>query len=514
MSQQPIYTDYFFDEPAFNSHDGGYIPLAVSDAPEQALQIPSLLEPDRETATDVWYTVTAQAGETQLLPGPKTKTWGYNANLLGKTIVFKRGKHYHITLKNELPELTTFHWHGLDVSGPYIDGGCHAPVYPGEAKEIEFTVDQPAASLWLHAHPCPNTGYDVWQGLATSVLVQDDVEAALPFPRHYGVDDLPLVLQDRHFHENNQWDYDADYDPDGVQGPTALINGTVNPTFDVTTQRLRLRLLDGANRREWRLHFSDDLVFEQIGSDGGILPEPVKMTKLMLTCAERAEIIVDFRHYQPGAVVTLYSDDTPLVKFKIHAFTPDNTELPAHLVDIADPSVDPKAPVHKVVMSGMDESVELNGKKFGMQRIDDRQELGKTEYWDITNTNDMEGGMVHPYHTHGGQFTVVSRNGHAPYPNEHGYKDTIGVNPGETVRIKMTFNHPGIFMYHCHIIEHEDGGMMAQLQVYTPEDPHKHYQLMDMDTLMAALAKERGVSVDQLNIPSMNSYKMMGMDMC
>ncbi|MFN1208238.1 copper oxidase, partial [Enterococcus lactis] len=130
------------------------------------------------------------------------------------------------------------------------------------------------ATLWLHAHPCPSTAEQVWHGLATAVVVKDEHEATLPIPRTYGVDDIPVILQDRRFHEDNQWDYKADYDPDGVQGPTAMINGTVNPYFDVTTQKVRLRLLDGANRREWRLHFSDDLEFTQIAGDGSLLTHP------------------------------------------------------------------------------------------------------------------------------------------------------------------------------------------------------------------------------------------------
>ncbi|MDN5951811.1 MAG: multicopper oxidase domain-containing protein, partial [Loigolactobacillus coryniformis] len=147
-----VYTDYFFDEPAFNTHDGGYVPLEEAKVPQQPLNVPPLLKPDKETATDTYYTVVAQTGETQFLPGAKTKTWGYNNSVLGQTIVFEKGKHIHVTLKNELPELTTFHWHGLNVIGPYVDGGCHAPVYPGKSSQIDFTLDHPAATVWLHAH--------------------------------------------------------------------------------------------------------------------------------------------------------------------------------------------------------------------------------------------------------------------------------------------------------------------------------------------------------------------------
>ncbi|CAM2867771.1 multicopper oxidase family protein [Fructilactobacillus fructivorans] len=515
MSERKVYNDYFYDEPAFNTHDGGYIPLEVPDVPEHKLNIPGILKPDKETDTDMWYTVDAQPGETQILPGEKTKTWGYNSSILGKTIILKEGKHMHVTLKNDLPVLTTFHWHGLNVSGPYVDGGCHAPVYPGTSNEIEFTVDQPAATLWLHAHPCPETSEQVYKGLATPVVVQDDIESKLPFPRNYGVDDIPVVLQDRHFHKGNQLNYKEDYDPDGVQGPTAMINGTVNPYFDVTTQKVRLRFLDGSNRREWRLHFDDDLKFTQIGSDGGILPEPVEFTHLMMVCAERDEVIVDFSGYKPGDEVHLYSDDVPIMTFKIHEFAPDDTKLPDHLIDMPPfAKIDKDAPVHKAAMSGMDESVEINGKKFDMQRIDDRQEVGKERIWEVSNSNEMDGGMVHPYHMHGTQFRVLSRNGKDPYPNEHGWKDTIGVNPGEVVRLQVKFDFPGVYMYHCHITEHEDGGMMLQIQAYDKQDPHKKYKLMNMDTLLNALSKEEGIPVKDLDIPAMNSYKKMGIRMC
>ena len=497
-----VYTDYFFDESAYNTHDGGYIPLKTPTVEPQPLAVPPLLKPDKQTATDDYYTVTAETSETQFLPGKKTKTWGYNAGFLGQTLVFRNGKHTHIDLENKLPELTTFHWHGLDVPGPITDGGCHAPVYPGQTNHIDFDVMQPAATTWLHAHPCPSTATQVWKGLAAMVIIKDDVEDQLPFPRNYGVDDIPLVLQDREFHADNQFDYRADYDPDGVQGHTALINGTINPYFDVTTQRVRLRILNGSNRREWRLHFNDDLEFAQVGSDGGIMPAPVYMNKVMMTCAERDEIIVDFGAYKPGDEVALMTDETPLVHFRIKAFEPDDTQLPDHLVDLPAETPTPGLPVRTITMDGMDEEVAMDGKKFDMQRIDARQKVHDVAIWDINNTNSTENGMVHPFHVHGTQFRVLSRNGGPVYPNEHGLKDTVGVNPGETVRIQVRFDLTGVYMYHCHIIEHEDGGMMAQIESYDPDHP-KTYHLMDMDTLRNAFAEEQGVKPEDVWMPGM-----------
>lgn len=157
MNDQETIQEYCYDEAAFDYHDRAYIPLQVADAPEQSLRIPEILKPDQETATDVYYTITAQTGAVQLLPGKKTATWGYNGPLLGKTVIFKDGQTVHIHYINDLPEVTTFHWHGLAIPGPIEDGGCHAPVYPGQTRDVEFTIHQPAAFVWLHAHPCPAT---------------------------------------------------------------------------------------------------------------------------------------------------------------------------------------------------------------------------------------------------------------------------------------------------------------------------------------------------------------------
>lgn len=459
-----IYTDYFFDKPVFDKQRANYIPLEKAASPQNKLAIPPLLVPDSDSDTYTKYTITSQEGETAILPGEKTKTWGYNASLLGTTIILEQGKTYGVTLKNELPETTTYHWHGLNVTGPITDGGPHAPVYPKETQEIEFTVDQPAATAWLHPHPCPDTSEQVWKGLAAMVIIRDEKESKLPLPRKYGVDDIPIILQDRSYHDN-QLDYQKDYNVDGTLGNLPLINGTVNAYFDVTTQQVRLRLLNGANRREFRLHFSDDLRFSQIASDGGILPKPVTFTHLMLTCGERAEIIVDFKGRSVGEEVTLYSDDSPLVTFKIGEFEENEWMIPERLIEVEPLQPTDSTKIETTVMSGMRDFVKMDDKIFDMKRIDKQQKMGETQIWEVSNINPADIGMIHPFHIHGTQFQVISRNGRPPYANELGWKDTIGVNAEEIVRIAVKFDVPGIFMYHCHILEHEDTGMMAQIEV-------------------------------------------------
>lgn len=475
MSQRPFYQEYFYDENVYDLHDGGYKKLTLPQVPSKALRIPQVLKPDKVQGHEVWYTIVAQESQAAILPGELTKTWGYNAEILGQTVILHDGWHYHVHIENHLPETTTLHWHGLNIPGPITDGGPHAPILPGQARDIEFTLHQEGAQTdWMHPHPCPNTARQVWNGLAAMVIVTDEHAKTLPLPQEYGVDDLPLILQDRSYHDN-QLDYQADYDVDGTLGEYPLVNGTINGVFKVTTPQVRLRLLNAANRREFRLHFNDGRRFTQIAGDCGFLKQTIDLDRLMLTVPERAEIVVDFSDCQVGDQVQLMSDDTVLCTFEIGAMAKTAQTIPDHLFDVPQWQADEQSPIQKVVMSGMDDEVLLDGRRFDMTRIDRKQLLGQTVDWEITNTNDTCGGMIHPFHMHGCHFQVISRNGHAPYPNETGFKDTVGVNAGETVRIRVRFDVLGIFMYHCHILEHEDTGMMAQIEVYDPKQPRTYH---------------------------------------
>ena len=157
----------------------------------------------------------------------------------------------------------------------------------------------------------------------------------------------------------------------------------------------------------------------------------------------------------------------------------------------------------------MDDHDKINGLRFSMERIDMEQELNSVEYWDVTNTNSSAAGMLHPFHIHDAHFLVLSRNGQKPSPNEiNVYKDTVEVGPGEAVRLKVYFQNPGVFMYHCHIIEHEDAGMMTQIKIVDPKDPDKEYKLMDMETITNAFASEMGIEPSEVFIPGMDVEEM------
>src|SRR5690625_1245633 len=294
-------------------HEHGNISLQDSTG-ENELIIPPILKSDKLEGNDIYYTIEAQKGQTEIFEGFQTETLGYNSTFLGPVMKLKKGQTAHIKLKNSLDEETTFHWHGLIVAGD-ADGGPHDVIQPGEEKEIIFDVQQDAATLWFHPHPLGNTAKQVYEGLAGLMYIEDDMDN----PYVYGENDFPLIIQDRTFNEQKQFDYRAVRDPDGTMGETLLINGTVNPRLTVNKEQVRLRLLNGSNMRNYTFKLSNNQSFEQIASDGGLLNEPVELTELQLTPAERAEIVIDFSNIQKNEDVKLVMDDgTVLLPFNVN----------------------------------------------------------------------------------------------------------------------------------------------------------------------------------------------------
>ncbi|WP_320164043.1 multicopper oxidase domain-containing protein [uncultured Trichococcus sp.] len=428
-----------------------------------ALRLPELAVPDSESDSEITYTVTAQAGETSFLEGQTTKTLGYNGSYLGPVLVVHEGQEVHIKTENQLSEATSFHWHGLKVPSD-IDGGPHHPVGPNEAMQIDFTVNQQAATLWFHPHALGTTAEQVYAGLAGLIFVEDDNSDQLDLPKDYGVNDFPLIVQDRTFDAENQFDYEGTYNPDGTYGDTLLVNGTINPYAEVKNEQIRLRLVNGSNARNYKFGLGNGAVFQQIASDGGFLEQPVALTAVTLTPGERAEIIVDLSGYAEGDTVKLMDGNATVLSLNVTEEADAQSALPQTLNAISEMTTDGAA-VQRFTLSGMSFMVNINGNQFNMDRIDVEQRLNETVIWEVYNAQDMMGSMIHPFHIHGVQFQVLSRDGAEPPLNEQGWKDTIAVYPGETVRLAVTFPEKGVFMYHCHILEHEDNGMMGQVRV-------------------------------------------------
>lgn len=239
-------------------------------------------------------------------------------------------------------------------------------------------------------------------------------------------------------------------------------------SIKVPKGKVRLRLLNGSNARIYEFQLSNSQSFYQIASDGGLLEKPVEMTRVVLSSGERAEIIVDFSDFKKGDVVYLMDQGYPFMKMIVAEEQQEGFDIPEQLTKID--KIDPEsvARTRKFALQGMGRNVNINGKQIDMSRIDEELSLHDTEIWEISNDSmGMRGGMkmAHPFHAHGVQFQILDRDGTPPPANETGWKDTILIYPGEKVRAIATFNRSGVFMYHCHILEHEDAGMMGQFQV-------------------------------------------------
>jgi blue copper oxidase len=431
---------------------------------ENELKIPSMQERDNEEG--VVYTVRAQKGETEIFDGTKTKTYGYNGSFLGPMLRLEKGETVKIRTINELDEETNFHWHGLEVSGE-ADGGPHNSLKPGEEKLIEFEVTQEASTLWFHPHPEGKTAEQVYNGLAGLIYIEDDNSKSLGLPNEYGKNDIPLIFQDKTFDDKKQLNYRAAMNDDGTIGDTLLINGTLNPKLTVKKEKVRLSLLNGSNARNYTFKLNTGDSFVQVATDGGFLNEPVTLKEITLTPSERAEIVVDFSQLNTENDLALINEDgSILLPFEVSDQSGEDSSIPGEMNNFSITEEEMNLPVtKKVELFGMMNMVTINGKKFDPERIDFTQEQGVTEVWEIYNKPDEMGGMIHPFHIHGTQFKILSRDGKEPPENERGWKDSISIQPDERVKIAIQFKYKGVYMFHCHILEHEDNGMMGQVKV-------------------------------------------------
>lgn len=426
------------------------------------LKMPPILEdtnPDPEIAD---FTISADEGSTEFVEGLPADTIGYNGSYLGPVIRVNRGERVNINVQNKLGFPTTVHWHGLVVEGE-MDGGPHQGILPEESWKPSFTVDQPAATLWYHPHLMGSSADQVYFGLAGLIYIDDEVSRSLDLPDEYGKNDIPLIVQDRNFKSDGNFDYRTSMM--GVTpGDKILVNGTVNPYLDVDREQVRLRILNASNSENFNFRLSDSSEFKQIASDGGFLKEPIERRSVRLSPGERAEIVVDFSKTERNTV-SLISGNKTFIDFNVSETRGDSFGIPDSLGDVEDIAVGDNPNVRVFELQSMGATGTINGKSFDMDRIDEEVNIGETEIWVVRNLGGMMQTEGHPFHVHGTQFQVVSRDGKEPPSWERGFKDTVFVRSGEEVRLKVRFSKTGVFMYHCHILEHEDGGMMGQFSV-------------------------------------------------
>ena len=453
------------------------------------LRIPALAEPANSASGAKVFALDLRAGETRFKDGPATRTWGVNGAYLAPTIRVRRGERVEFAVRNSLDQATSLHWHGMHLPAA-MDGGPHQPVPAGETWRPQWTVDQPAATLWYHPHVHGRTGDHLYRGLTGLFIVDDDAAGALNLPATYGVDDVPMIVQDRAFDGDNQFEQPVPLGGSlGVIGDEILVNGTLGPYFDVTTRLVRLRLLNGSNARLYNFGFADDRRFSLVATDGGLLPRPWETDRLYLSPGERAEIVVAFR---PGETVELrsypsehggalgrldgFDDVLDICRFRAATSLVDETEVPAALGDVPDLAGEPVAEKRSFTLA----SDQINGRSMAMERIDFGVRADTVEVWEVVNDN----GFLHNFHVHDVRFQVLTVDGEEPEPALRGPKDTVLLLPGKRYRLAMRFSDhtdPNVpYMYHCHLLQHEDNGMMGQFVVLGEGErvgavPHEHH---------------------------------------
>lgn len=460
----------------------GMVPGSVTPVDEteftNELAIPPLA-PSRVVDGTRVFELTAQEGTTEFRPGVETETWGFNGSYLGPTLRAERGERVAVEFTNELGEPTSVHWHGMHLPAA-MDGGPHQEVEPGATWRPTWEIDQPAASLWYHPHPHGVTEEHVYRGLAGMFLLDDDASRAAALPQEYGVDDVPVIVQDKVFDDDGQLELEDNGSEPGTLGGTVLANGTVGAYHEVTTERVRLRLLNGSTARTYQLGFEDrDL--ELVASDGGLLDAPVTLDRVRLAPGERAEVVVEV---EPGETTRLHSFEADLggvvVPFAMggnDAF--DVLELRAadELAPSPEPAWEPSVHAAQDALHEDEAAVtrtfelddrQINGRRMDMGRIDEVVAEGDTEIWEVRSIVPMP----HSFHVHDVQFRVLTVDGDAPPPELAGPKDTVYLEPNRTYRLLMRFDDytdPDVpYMFHCHMLLHEDEGMMGQFVVVGP----------------------------------------------
>lgn len=459
---------------------GGGKARPANNRPLQELWVPPVIEGKS-------FNLTLATSSRKFLEGT-TNTYGYNGlSFWGPTVILNQGETVTMNVKNELKEATTVHWHGLHLPAA-TDGGPHQIVEPGKTWSPSFVVKNSAGTYWYHPHLHELTQKQLALGAGGLIIIRDPIEARLALPRTYGVDDLPLVLTSRRFKEN-QITYDGDNDK---YGDYQLTNGTLDAQTKLPRQLVRLRILNAEIERGYVLGFSDNRVFYQIATDGGLVDRPVPLKRLTLMVGERTEILVDLGADKVGGTVDLMAYNSNQT-FGFPGGEPDtggangsylnNYDYRLLRINVVAPTAKavvkvPETLTHNVFVSEKEASAKrtisvtdgrphfaFDGKPFDMHTTNMVVKLGATEVWTVKNNNIFG----HSFHLHDVQFRILSRTDRYVAEYEKGWKDTFYLPRGAAVTFVAKFDDYASdtdpFMFHCHMSNHEDGGMMGQFIV-------------------------------------------------
>ncbi|MEO8680308.1 MAG: multicopper oxidase domain-containing protein [Vicinamibacterales bacterium] len=453
-----------------------------------------------------------------VVKGPADSLQPVSGSYLGPTIRLRSRQKVRIRFTNRLPEPSIVHWHGLDVPES-ADGHPRLAMGPGKEYVYEFEVTNRAGTYWYHPHPHMRTAAQVYRGLAGLLIVSDAEEDALALPS--GEAELLCVLQDRQFDAANQLVFRGDNMMEmmnGFLGEQVLVSGQPRATRAVDAAWHRVRLLNGSNARFYKLAWSHNLPMTVIGGDGGLHERSTQKSVLTLAPGQRADVLLDLTGLAANTDVHLESLAFPEADAGVvgmmgmmggrmggrmgggmgggmggRASVPNGAALrvmtlrtrarkgPAYKVPDRlsafeatwTPRADAK--VRRVPLLFQQMNWSLGGRTFDMTDVAPEETVaaGSTQVWEFVNVaNGMGMEAAHPIHVHGRQFRVLGRSGGRANNAlregivDEGWKDTVLVLPGETVRAQITFTrHPGLYLYHCHILEHEDMGMMRNFRV-------------------------------------------------
>ena len=438
---------------------------------------------------------------------PPTRFWGYGKSIPGPTIEVRSGEEIVIEWPNNLPpkhflpidhnlmgaeksvpeSRTVVHVHGARVP-PESDGWPEDWYAPGKSATYRYPNQQEAAMLWYHDHAMGINRLNICAGMAGLYVIRDSVEDSLNLPK--GEFEIPLVIMDRMFRTDGQIYYPVTQLPDApwvpeYTGNATLINGKLLPYLDVQPRKYRFRLLNASNARFYFLSFENGMLFRQIGTDQGLLPEPVAVNRLAIAPGERADVVVDFAEHR-GERIVMKNLTPTLLQFRVSSeAVKDTSVLPQTLRAIPRIAEPDAVLTRRLTLEELDNLVGepmthlLDGKHWH-EAVSEKPVLGTTEIWDLLNLTDD----AHPIHLHLVRFRILDRRpidvsalvydkklvytGDAVPPdgNEAGWKDTVRASPGASTRIIVKFEgYVGRYVWHCHILEHEDNEMMRPFEI-------------------------------------------------
>jgi bilirubin oxidase len=444
---------------------------AIGSDPKE-LAAPPILQNVSRSPHVVEVSLTAAPARVVLVPGTTTPVLAYNGRVPGPTLEVHEGDSVIVHFTNQLPEPTTIHWHGLHIPASQ-DGSPLQPVMPGERHDYVFRIAPgTAGTYWYHPHPDRRSGYQVAMGLFGALIVRPERD---PIPA--SIQEKLIILSDNRFRPDGSLDFadsgsmaamtDAE---NGREGNVLFVNGQRTPSLSIRTGEVqRWRIINASGARIYRLAVEGATLF-RVGSDGGLFEHPERVREVILANSDRVELLVR-GDAPPGTRTTLQT--LPYDRYDPHT-RPADWNRALDLLSLRYSDSEPLPPVaipstlrpiawldtthvdeHRLVVltQGM-----INGKQMDMHRVDFTGRVGSTEIWEIENLV----GMDHPFHLHGFRFQLLDRNG-VPEPVPR-WEDTIDVPGHESARIVVRFDDfAGKWMFHCHIMEHEDMGMMGVL---------------------------------------------------